>query len=80
MTKVFLVSGKRTPFVKAGTQFTEQGSISLSTPVIEAMATQTQPDFVAWGQVIPSPTISNLSRELSLEAGLERRVGTARKG
>lgn len=71
MTKVYLVPGKRTPFVKAGTQFAKHDSLSLSAPVIKAMAAQTRPDFVAWGQVIPNPTISNLSRELSLEAGLD---------
>ncbi|WP_299153743.1 acetyl-CoA C-acyltransferase [uncultured Tateyamaria sp.] len=71
MTKVYLVPGKRTPFVKAGSQFAKLDSISLSTPVIKAMAAQTRPDFVSWGQVIPSPSISNLSRELSLGAGLD---------
>ncbi len=71
MTKIYLVPGKRTPFVKAGTHFAKHDSISLSSPVIKVMTEHARPDFVAWGQVIPSPTISNLSRELSLEAGLD---------
>lgn len=71
MTRTFITSGKRTPFVKAGTDFAKLDSISVSKPVVEAMANISRPDFVVWGQVIPSPTISNLSRELSLEAGLD---------
>lgn len=71
MTKAYIVSGQRTPFVKAGTHFAGMDSISVSQPVIKAMADQARPDFVAWGQVIPNPTISNLSRELLLEADLD---------
>ena len=71
MTRAYLVPGKRTPFVKAGKEFAQFDSIALSTPVVQAMAAQAKPDIVLWGQVIPSPTVSNLGRELLLEAGLD---------
>ncbi len=71
MAKTFITSGKRTPFVKAGTHFASLDSISISKPVVEAMAGEARPDVMIWGQVIPSPTISNLSRELLLEAGMD---------
>ncbi len=70
MKRTFIVPAKRTPFVKAGGAFAQYSSLELSVPVVQAMAEQAQPDLVMWGQVIPSPTISNLGRELLLEAGL----------
>ena len=74
MSKVYLVPGKRTPFVKAGKEFAQLDSIALSKPVVQAMAETARPDFLAWGQVIPSPSISNLGRELLLEAGLDSQI------
>ena len=74
MSKIFLVPGKRTSFVKAGGAFAELDSITLSRPVVQAMADRARPDFLAWGQVIPSPTVSNLGRELLLEAGLDPEI------
>lgn len=74
MSKVYLVPGKRTPFVKAGKEFAGLDAIELSKPIVRAMAETARPDFLAWGQVIPSPTISNLGRELLLEAGLDPEI------
>ncbi len=74
MSKVYIVPGKRTPFVKAGKEFAQLESIALSAPVVQAMAETARPDFLAWGQVIPSPSISNLGRELLLEAGLDAEI------
>lgn len=71
MTDIFLVPGLRTPFVKAGGVFAQMDSIALSSPVVQAMAARARPDFLVWGQVIPSVTVSNLGRELALEAGLD---------
>lgn len=71
MSDIFLASGVRTPFVKAGGVFAEKNAIALSTPVVQAMAGRARPDFLVWGQVIPSVTVSNLGRELLLEAGLD---------
>ncbi|WP_299507899.1 acetyl-CoA C-acyltransferase [uncultured Roseobacter sp.] len=72
--KRYIVPGVRTPFVKAGAQFVSMNSIELSIPVIQAMANQSLPDFVAWGQVIPSSNVSNIAREAWLEAGLDPSV------
>lgn len=74
MTKTYIVPGIRTPFVKAGKAYAAQDAIALSIPVVQNMAAQIRPDFIAWGQVIPSPTISNLARELMLEAGLDSEI------
>lgn len=70
MTAKYFVPGVRTPFVKAGGAYAAFDTIALSVPVVQAMAAQVQPDFVVWGQVIPSATVSNIGRELVLEAGL----------
>ena len=57
----YIVPGLRTPFVKAGTAYVSQRSIDLSIPVMQAMAERATPDLVAWGQVIPTANVSNLS-------------------
>lgn len=74
MSKTYVVPGKRTPFVKAGGPYAALGALDLSFPVIRAMADETQPDFVVWGQVIPSPTISNIARDLWMEAGQDPEI------
>lgn len=66
----FLVPGARTPFVKAGGEYAGFSSLQLSAPVVKNMSSRAEPDIIIWGQVIPSPTVSNLGRELLLEAGL----------
>ncbi|WP_299212109.1 acetyl-CoA C-acyltransferase [uncultured Tateyamaria sp.] len=72
--KRYIVPGVRTPFVKAGAEFVSLNSIELSIPVMQAMANQSLPDFVAWGQVIPSANVSNIAREAWLEAKLDPTV------
>jgi acetyl-CoA C-acetyltransferase/acetyl-CoA acyltransferase len=71
MTEVFLVPGVRTPFVKGGGAFADYDALQLATPVAQAMAARAAPDFIAWGQVIPDATISNIARELVFAAGLD---------
>ncbi len=71
MSEIFIVPGVRTPFAKAAGAFAGRDSLQLSTPVVKTMAARARPDFVVWGQVIPSPTVSNIGRELVLEAGLD---------
>ncbi|WP_299733283.1 acetyl-CoA C-acyltransferase [uncultured Tateyamaria sp.] len=72
--KRYIVPGVRTPFVKAGAEFVSLNSIELSIPVMQAMANRSLPDFVAWGQVIPSANVSNIAREAWLEAKLDPTV------
>lgn len=74
MNDIYLIPGKRTPFVKAGDAFAGLDAISLSIPVVQNMAGRARPDFFVWGSVIPSPTVSNLGRELLLEAKLDATI------
>ena len=71
MSDIFLVPGVRTPFVRAGGPFADKNAIEVATPVAQAMVARARPDFLAWGQVIPDPAVSNLARELQLEARLD---------
>ena len=68
---IFLSSGLRTPFVKAGGVYAQHSALDLSVPIVKAMSASARPDFLAWGQVIPDPAVSNIARELVFEAGLD---------
>jgi len=74
MTEIYLVPGVRTPFVKAGGVYGQRSALELSTPVAQAMTARAQPDFIAWGQVIPDPGLSSIGRELIFEAGLDPKI------
>lgn len=74
MSDAFIIPGLRTPFVKAGGVFQKYEALALSVPVVRAMAAAARPDFLAWGQVIPSTTVSNIGRELVLDAGLDPQI------
>jgi acetyl-CoA C-acetyltransferase len=71
MHDIYLAPGLRTPFVKAGSVYARHDSLQLSVPVAQAMAARARPDFLVWGQVISDPTLSNIARELILDAGLD---------
>lgn len=71
MHDIYLAPGLRTPFVKAGGVYAGHDSLQLSVPVAQAMVARARPDFLVWGQVISDPTISNIARELVLDAGLD---------
>ena len=71
MSDVFVAPGVRTPFVKAGGAYAARSSIELSVPVLKKMGERARPDLLAWGQVIPDPTISNIAREVIFESGLD---------
>ena len=74
MTDRFLIAGVRTPFMKAGGAFAHHDALALSVPVAQAMAAKAQPDVLIWGQVIPSTRVSNIGRELLLEAKLDPEI------
>ena len=71
MADVYLAPGVRTPFVKGGGVYAQYDALGLSAPVAKAMAARARPDFIAWGEVIPEATVSNIARELVFEAGLD---------
>lgn len=71
MSDIYLVPGLRTPFVKAGGVYAQHSSIDLSVPLVREMAGRARPDFVVWGQVITHPDVSNIAREVVLDAGVD---------
>ena len=67
---VWLAAGVRTPFTRVGGALAKRDALELSTPVVKAMlAKGARPDLMVWGAVIPNLTISNLAREVLIEAG-----------
>ena len=66
---VWLAAGVRTPFARAGGGLAKRDALALSTPVVEAMlAKGARPDLMVWGAVIPNLAMSNIAREVLLEA------------
>lgn len=71
---VFVAAGLRTPFGRGGGALTAYDAISLSAPVMKAMAAQAEPDLLVWGTVIPNLGWSNIAREAWLDAKLNPTV------
>ena len=71
---VFLAAGLRTAFGRGGGALATYDAISLSVPVVQAMAQHAEPDFVVWGTVIPNLGWSNIAREVWLDAKLNPSV------
>ena len=67
---VFVAAGLRTPFGRGGGALAAYDAISLSVPVVQAMAAQAEPDLLVWGTVIPNLGWSNIARETWLDAKL----------
>ena len=67
---VFVAAGLRTPFGRGGGALASYDAISLSVPVVQAMADRAEPDLVVWGSVIPNLGWSNIGREIWLDAKL----------
>jgi acetyl-CoA C-acetyltransferase len=75
---IWLVAGVRTPFVGVDGPFAQRDSLTLSVPVVQAMAERASGaiDFAVWGAVIPNLAYANLAREVWLEAKLDPHVPT----
>jgi acetyl-CoA C-acetyltransferase len=71
---IHIASGLRTPFARGGGALSEHDAISLSVPLVKAMATTARPDLFVWGTVIPNLGWSNVGREIWLDAGLDPTV------
>jgi acetyl-CoA C-acetyltransferase len=74
---IFIAAGLRTPFGRGGGALAGYDAISLSVPVVKAMAEQVvenRPDLVLWGTVIPNLGWSNIAREIWSDAKLDPRV------
>ena len=77
-TSIWLAAGLRSPFGVVDGQFSNRDSLTLSLPVVLAMAAQaTGPiDFGVWGSVVLNLAYNNLAREVWLESKLDPHVPT----
>jgi acetyl-CoA C-acetyltransferase len=75
---IWLAAGVRTPFVGVDGPFAHRDSLSLSVPVVQAMAERASGaiDFGVWGAVIPNLAYANLAREVWLDAKLDPHAPT----
>jgi acetyl-CoA C-acetyltransferase len=75
---IWIAGGVRTPFVGIDGPLAGRDSLTLSVPVVQAMAQRANGpiDFGVWGAVIPNLAYANLAREVWLEAKLDPHVPT----
>jgi acetyl-CoA C-acetyltransferase len=75
---IWLASGLRTPFVQVDGPLANRNSLSLSVPVVLAMAPLANGpiDFAVWGSVVLNLAFANLAREVWLESKLDPHVPT----
>ncbi|KAA2217398.1 thiolase family protein [Maribacter flavus] len=68
--EIWLASGLRTPFVKENKELESIGAVDLSVAVLNQMKRKEQlnPDYVAWGTVVPNLEYSNIARDAVLES------------
>jgi acetyl-CoA acyltransferase len=74
-----IIAGVRTPFVKAGTDFKDLSAVDLGALVVNELVVRSgippaEFDSVVFGQVIPSPTVTLVGREMVLRTQLPRSV------
>jgi acetyl-CoA acyltransferase len=74
-----IVAGLRTPFLKAGTEFRDLSAVELGAQLVNELVARSgidpkQYDAVIFGQVIPSPLVSLIGREVALRSQLPKSV------
>jgi acetyl-CoA acyltransferase len=74
-----VIAGLRTPFVKAGTDFNDLSATDLGALVVNELVARSgvapkEFDSLVFGQVIPSPTVTLIGREMVLRTQLPRSV------
>jgi acetyl-CoA acyltransferase len=74
-----VIAGLRTPFVKAGTEFKDLSAVDLGAAVVNELVARSgiapkEFDSVVFGQVIPSPVVTLIGREMVLRTQLPRSV------
>jgi len=71
----WLVAGLRSAFARVDGAFRRLDAVALSVPVAKAMAAQLRADdrsdLMVWGTVMPSLGVSNIAREVLLDARLD---------
>ena len=79
MNQAVIVSGGRTPFVRAFQEYTELDTIALGTQCVRGLVERSgiDPkiiDAVVWGGVILPPASPNIAREIVLDAALPSHI------
>ena len=74
-----IVAGLRTPFVKSGGDFRDLSAVELGAALVNELVARTgldpkEYDAVVFGQVIPSPLVSLIAREIVLRTQLPKSV------
>ncbi len=74
-----IVAGLRTPFVKAGGDFVDLSAVDLGAILVNELVARSgippeEYDAVVFGQVIPSPLVSLVAREVALRTQLPKSV------
>src|SRR5216683_2968565 len=77
--RVAIVKGLRTPFVKAGTVFSNRTALDLGRMVVQELVQRAELDpqeidQVVFGQVIPNLTATSIAREVVIAAGLPKTI------
>jgi acetyl-CoA acyltransferase len=77
--RVAIISGLRTPFVKAGTVYSSLDALALGKIVVAELVQKTGVapetiDYVCFGTVIPNVKAANIAREIVLGTGLPRSI------
>jgi acetyl-CoA C-acetyltransferase len=70
--EVWFAAGVRTPFAKVDGPLDKLDAIALSVPIVRHMLGLlggASPDFCVWGAVVPNLTLSNIAREILMDAG-----------
>lgn len=80
MSRVAIIGGLRTPFVKAGTAFSSLETVDLLSHVLKSAwdkfgIESTGLDEVVAGTVLHDPSVPNIAREALFRAGLPKTIG-----
>ena len=74
---IWLAAGVRTPFAKVYGALAGYDAIELSVPVVRRMVESlggARPDFLTWGMVMPNLAVSNVAREVLLDAKVDPQI------
>ena len=78
-TRVAVVAGLRTPFVKQGTAYRDMTTLDLGSVVVKELLARAELDprevsLLVFGQAVPTPAAPNVAREIVFGAGLPKSV------